>query len=178
MTTKAFNIDKLHLGEGAHTDRSNGLCVMEAVAWYNNEPHSDHPECTSPVLAANVRILNDAMPGDATRDKYLKPFIIPLVGTKATLEVEVKRAEHFARAAVTKFAPLALRAAGMTKEAERLEALSPDTPLAELEDAAGDAARDAAGYAARDAGYAAALWSTATDVLREAIAIQAATWGQ
>ncbi len=122
---------------------------MEVVAWYAGEAHSDAPACTSPVLAAYARGLNDAMPDDATRDvyEYLKPLIIPLVGTTATRGVEVKRAEHFARVAVTRIAPLALRTAGLKKEAETLEALAQDASLTSLRDAAGAAASAAAGAA-------------------------------
>ncbi len=166
MATQGIDLNVLHIGHGSHPDRSNGLCVMEVVAWYAGEAHSDAPACTSPVLAAYARGLNDAMPDDATRDKYLKPLIIPLVGTTATRAVEVKRAEHFARVAVTRIAPLALRTAGLKKEAETLEALAQDASLTSLRDAAwaaaGDASGDAAWAAAGDAMDAAgAAWNAA-----------------
>ena len=159
MATQEIDLNVLHIGHGSHPDRSNGLCVMEVVAWYVGEAHSDAPACTSPVLAAYARGLNDAMPDDATRDKYLKPLIIPLVGTTATRGVEVKRAEHFARVAVTRLAPLALRTAGLKKEAETLEALAQDASLTSLRAAAGAAAGDAAGAAAGAAARAA--WNAA-----------------
>ena len=155
MATQEIDLNVLHIGHGSHPDRSNGLCVMEVVAWYAGEAHSDAPACTSPVLAAYARGLNDAMPDDATRDKYLKPLIIPLVETTATRAVEVKRAEHFARVAVTRIAPLALRTAGLKKEAETLEALAQDASLTSLRDAAWAAAGDASGDAAWAAAWAA-----------------------
>ncbi len=166
MATQEIDLNVLHIGHGSHPDRSNGLCVMEVVAWYVGEAHSDAPACTSPVLAAYARGLNDAMPDDATRDKYLKPLIIPLVGTTATRGVEVKRAEHFARVAVTRIAPLALRAAGLKKEAETLEALAQDASLTSLRNAARAAARAAAGAAAGDAARAA--WNAARAAARAA----------
>ena len=197
MATQGIDLNVLHIGHGSHPDRSNGLCVMEVVAWYVGEAHSDAPACTSPVLAAYARGLNDAMPDDATRDEYLKPLIIPLVGTTATRAVEVKRVEHFARVAVTRLAPLALRAAGLKKEAETLEALAQDASLTSLRDAAGAAAGDAmdaagaawnaaraagdaaraAGDAARAAGDAArAAWNAARAAWNAARAAWAAAW--
>ena len=54
-----FGINKLRLAGGAHSSRDKGVCLMEAVAWFNDEPHSDHPACVDPALGAFGRRLND-----------------------------------------------------------------------------------------------------------------------
>ena len=42
------------LAHGAHDSPADGLCAMEAAAWLAGEPHSDHPACVSPVIAADA----------------------------------------------------------------------------------------------------------------------------
>jgi len=49
-----FDLDAITLASGAHDRRTDGVCVMEAVAWWAGEDHSDRPECASPVIAALV----------------------------------------------------------------------------------------------------------------------------
>lgn len=62
-----INIDPTKLGEivtldkGAHDDPDDGLCLLEAVAYVTNEPHSDHPKCVSIVLGEFGRQLNDVL---------------------------------------------------------------------------------------------------------------------
>lgn len=34
-------LETLTILKGSHTTREQGLCVMEAVAWFAGEPHSD-----------------------------------------------------------------------------------------------------------------------------------------
>ena len=55
-------LDEITLRHGSHTDRNSGVCLMEAVAWYAGEQHSDHPDCVCPVLGEMGRGLNDALP--------------------------------------------------------------------------------------------------------------------
>ena len=105
------------LAEGAHGTAQEGLCAMEAVAWLEGEPHSDHPECVSPVLAAYTRRFNDRL-GDADRQRLI-PFLPKLVGTVAP-ELEQARAEYLAWQAVSVFTPRALDAGGFTEHATRL----------------------------------------------------------
>jgi hypothetical protein len=97
------------------------MCVMEAVAWVAGEPHSDHPQCASPAIAAIMRLWNDRLPSDEAREK-LKPFVAKLVGSRSTEEVEARRwkmVETFSR---TVALPAALELAGLVKEAEAVKA--------------------------------------------------------
>lgn len=48
--THHVDLEKVTLREGAHGSREEGMCVMEAVAWFAGEPHSDSPDCASPII--------------------------------------------------------------------------------------------------------------------------------
>jgi hypothetical protein len=74
-----LNLDTLHLDRGDHDTRNRGVCLMEAVAWWAGEPHTDQPRCVSPVLATFGMSLNDRFPDD--RRQRLKPLIPLLPGT-------------------------------------------------------------------------------------------------
>ena len=50
-----FDLDTITLDSGSHDRRTDGVCVMEAVAWWAGEDHSDRPECVSPVIGAFLR---------------------------------------------------------------------------------------------------------------------------
>jgi hypothetical protein len=67
------------LEKGKHSDPSDGMCLLEAVALMAGEPFTDHPACVSPVLAEFGRTLNDALPDD--QRQLLAPLIPLLVGT-------------------------------------------------------------------------------------------------
>ena len=77
--TSHVDLGALTLAHGAHATREDGVCLLEAVAWWAHEPHTDHPACVSPVLAAFGRAWNDGLPDD--RRHILKPFIPLLPGT-------------------------------------------------------------------------------------------------
>src|SRR5216683_2245676 len=77
--TATIDLDTLTLAHGSHNDRSNGLCLMEAVAWFAGKPHSDKPPCVSSALGAYGRNLNDLLP--ETPRQQLKQFIPLLPGT-------------------------------------------------------------------------------------------------
>ena len=162
----------LTLSAGAHATREDGMCLMEAVAYISGEPHSDHPECACPVLAAYGRALNDRMPDDL-RSALLADLAPRLVGTRSTPEVERRRAYVVADHAVRMIAPLALDAEGLSEQAAALRTLPQIVdPLtartasyaaasyAAYAAAAAAAAADAA-YAAADAAYAAADYAAA-----------------
>lgn len=90
MTLDVLPLDEvksLSLARGKHSDRSSGLCVMEAVAWVAGEPHSDRPLCTSQLIGAFCRSWNDAM-SDDDRNEFLKPLIPHLIGTYDAKEDE------------------------------------------------------------------------------------------
>src|SRR5258708_2948327 len=74
-----IDLETLTLAKGAHENRDDGLCLMEAVAWFAGRPHSDKPPCVSPVLGTYGRALNDVLP-DIPRQE-LRQFIPQLPGT-------------------------------------------------------------------------------------------------
>ena len=72
-------LDSLHLAHGGHSSRSDGMCVMEAVAWLADLEHSDHPICVArPIRDAAIRV-NDSARFDE-RQK-LKPLIKLMMNT-------------------------------------------------------------------------------------------------
>lgn len=77
--TAILNLDTLHLAAGAHDDRYEGVCLLEAVAWFAGREHTDAPPCVSPVLQDYGTRLNDLLDGD--HRQQLKQFIPRLVGT-------------------------------------------------------------------------------------------------
>ena len=149
-----LDLDTLVLRSGTHTSSSDGVSLMEAVSALAGEPWSNSPSCTSPVIAAYARSLNDWLPDDARQ--RLKAYIPRLVGT-AEPDLELRRAFACADAAVRVFAPLAFAAAGLVAEAAKLGALAPvDRESAESARSAAESAE----WAARSAASSAA-WSVA-----------------
>jgi hypothetical protein len=192
QTVKKLDLENLVLKSGSHSSPAAGMCVMEAVAFVAGEPHSDHPECASAVIGAFMRTWNDDL--DDEGRQRLKPYILKLVGTKASAEIEDARGWLAADWLVRTHTAAWLELAGLKEHAEALRALpelrDPVTlegsrpTLAEArkkEAAAGaaawDAARDAAGDAAWDAARAAA-WAAARAAARAAAwdAARAAAW--
>ncbi|HXT48692.1 MAG TPA: hypothetical protein VN717_08625, partial [Gemmatimonadaceae bacterium] len=128
--TKTLDLSKiadLRFAHGAHDTRGRGkqkeLCIMEAVAWVAGEKHSDHPACVSPVIAAALRSWNDSL-SDPPRTELLKPLVPHIIGTATTAEDEETRAWMATDWLVRVHTPACLRLAGLTKEAENLEALA------------------------------------------------------
>jgi hypothetical protein len=116
------------LRAGAHPNRDDGVCAMEMVAWLAGEPHSDEPSCACPVIGALVRACNDAM-GDDARNRYLRPLVPTLVGTRATAAVERERGLQVVDAMVRVLLPRKLRREQRADEAELLAGLPPITRL-------------------------------------------------
>jgi hypothetical protein len=171
-----INLEAIKLLHGSHADREKGVCLMEAVAWFANEPHSDHPQCASPALTSFGIALNDSFP-DEQRQK-LKDCIPLLVGTR-NAELEQKRVYFLATQTIKVFAPIALRASagalpeGLKEHADKLngEAIKLEA-LPDIDSStAADAAR--AAYAAAYAADAAAeVYDKAIEVFKQAIAIK------
>ncbi len=155
-----LGIEKLHLANGAHASRDAGVCLMEAVAWFAGEEHSDRPGCTSPVLAAYARAINDLFT-DSER-QLLVPLIPRLVGTVDPV-LDVRRCKLLADS-VQKFAgwdaadaaKYAADAAESAKYAADAAAKRGAKSAANAAESAKYAAKSAARYAADAAGYAAA----------------------
>jgi len=169
--------DTMKLTHGSHAD-TDGQCLMEAVALLGGEEKTDDPACACPVLSAYGRRLNDAMgkgaEGDALRAKYLADLAPRLVGTRSTPEVEQRRAYVLADHAVRAFAPMALDAAGLVGEAEKLRALDPirdrDTATHAIHAAYAAYAADGAAAAAHAAWAAAHAAGAATHAIHAAYA--------
>jgi hypothetical protein len=155
-----IDLDTVVLGSGAHASASDGVSLMEAVSALAGEPWSNSPSCTSPVIAAYARSLNDWLPDDERQ--RLKAYIPRLVGT-AEPELEVRRGFACADAAVRVFAPLAFATAGLVEEAAKLRAHAPvDRDSAQSAQSAAQSAESAARSAA-----SLSAWSAA-EVMRSA----------
>jgi hypothetical protein len=166
-----LDLDTLVLRSGTHTSSSDGVSLMEAVSALAGEPWSNSPSCTSPVIAAYARSLNDWLP-DGARQR-LKVYIPRLVGT-AEPELELRRAFACADAAVRVFAPLAFAAAGLVEEVAKLGALAPvDRESAESARSAAKSARSAA-LSARSAARSAESAPAAAQAAAESAARLAA----
>src|SRR5438128_1766407 len=72
-------IESFHLERGNHASLKEGACVMELVSYLANEPWSDHPKCTCPMLTGYAIALNDRFTNE--HRQRLKPFISALIGT-------------------------------------------------------------------------------------------------
>jgi hypothetical protein len=172
MTTETLRElpEPTELKRGAHATFQEGVCAMELVAWIAHEEHSDHPQCASPVIGGFLRTWNDDM-NDHDR-QLLRPYLGRIVGTRGTSEQEAERCwmalDWYCRASV----PAWLRSAGLTVEAEAVEATNPvlDGTSASVAygvldraRASAEAARAAAGHAAGDAAATArdAAWGAA-----------------
>jgi hypothetical protein len=153
-----LKLDTITLAKGGHDDRDDGVCLLEAVAWWADEDHTDTPECVSTVLTTFGQKLNDVLP-DATR-QTLVPLIPSLVGTRGD-GLDETRSYMALDWLVRTYTPAWLDLAGLTVEAQALRDLRRIVDLAAAQ-AAGPVVRDgrekarAAGDAARDAAWAAA----------------------
>lgn len=115
-------IPDIKLSSGSHTSIEQGACVMELVSFVANEPWSDAPECACPVICAFMQSWNDGLP-DGERDALLRPLIPRLIGTRATPEIEQRRAVMAADWLIRSHAPAWLRLAGLTQQADALASL-------------------------------------------------------
>ena len=159
------------LEHGIHPTFESGACALELVAWMACEPHSDHPACVCPVIAAFVRSWNDGM-DDRDRNRLLVPILPRLIGTSAGPQVEEKRAYMALDWLVRTHTPAFLRLTPELREhAEALSSLPEITIVGDAVtctlSAARDAARAAAGVAAMVAAMA-AVWFAAWDAARDA----------
>jgi hypothetical protein len=171
----------LKLEAGGHSKPEQGMCLLEAIAYIQDQPFSDHPQCVSPVIGAFGRSWNDSL-DDAGRQR-LKAFIPDMIGTATTSADETTRAWLATDWLVRTFTPAWLDKAGLTEHAAKLRGLDALTSTAlarqaqpiieeakKASYAAGDAAGAAAGAAARAAAWAAAgaaagdaAWAAAWD---------------
>jgi len=189
-----LELGSIHLAYGKHPTRQQGVCLLEAVAWFASEAHSNHPTCVSPLLGGLGRAWNDTL--DDTTRQGLVGFIPRLVGTAAD-GTDQKRAWMLTDWLARTYAPALLRTAGLTLEAQRLEQAPPVTgpePAASLlptleaasklawaafePAAAGQPTQDAdAAEAVARALPVGAVWAAARDELAAAWAPGGVAWG-
>lgn len=148
-------LEEIHLRVGAHDEREEGVCLLEAVAYIAGENHSDQPICVCPVLAAFGRAWNDDL-DDETRQK-LKPYIPRMIGTAGDGHAERRGWMAFDWLSRT-CAPAWLELAGLPEHAAKLRGLPEPVDHQALAKAQIilDAALGAAWAAARGAAWAAA----------------------
>ena len=137
------------LKHGSHKDRDQGMCAMEFVAYLAREPHSDRPQCASPLITSFVTGCNDRW--NVKERQLLKPYLTRIMGTRDGKDLE--RAKIFAMHAVTRISPHAIESIGLKDEAEKMRSA---TTLEEGISAAESAAKYAAEYAAKSAAESAA----------------------
>jgi ElaB/YqjD/DUF883 family membrane-anchored ribosome-binding protein len=120
MTAKLAELPALT--GGTHDDIHEGCSVMEAAAYVAGEPWSDHPPSVCRRIGAFLRVWNDALP-DAERDTLLRPLILRLPGTRATPEIDMRRAIMATDWLVREYTPAWLRQANLSAHAEALQTL-------------------------------------------------------
>lgn len=116
-----------HLSHGSHRTAEDGRCAMEWVSYLAGEPHSDQPQCVSPVLRRFCIALNDRLE-DADRQK-LRPYLARTIGTAGDGRDE-ERLRLCREFVVRHSLPYYLDAAGRSEAAAPLRAL-PDALTAE-----------------------------------------------
>ena len=156
-----IDLELIELKHGSHASSQDGVCLMEAVALFAGEEHTDRPACVCPVLTNFGISLNDRM--NTVNRQKLKRLIPRLVGTRNE-SLENRRAEFLADRALRLFLPIALRHAGDAMEKANLEehAISLRQCVAQME--------------SLPAGYSATAAAAATAAAREAATATAAAW--
>jgi hypothetical protein len=169
-----FDLENITLLRGGHGERFTGAvcmvecanvaaaCIPELREKYGKAKFMDDHPSISPVVRSFSISWNDGL-NDEDRNRLLKPRVLQILGTKTTPQDEEARAwmatDWLARVAT----PAWLRLAGLTKEAQAIEATARivDAVTATAAQPALDAARTSAA-AARAAAWAAA-WAAARD---------------
>ena len=156
MSAPMIDLDALFLASGGHSSPEDGMCIMEATAYFAREPFSDHPKCVSRVIASFCRSWNDSL-NDADRNRLLKPYVTKVIGTATNDADEQTRAWLATDWLVRVNAPAWLDLAGLKDDADLLRKLPPLTSseiALAVQDSLNDARKNAA--AARAAAGAAA----------------------
>lgn len=99
------------------------MCTMEFVAWLAGEDHGDEPRCACPVLTTLVRAVNDLLPDDEARDRYLRSIAPRLVNSRGSEARAHARALLAADCAIRFFTPLHLDRLRRGTDAARLRNL-------------------------------------------------------
>src|SRR5919206_2866473 len=89
----------VRLSAGRHRSPHAGACVMELASMLAEEPFSDRPGSTSPVIGAFLRTYNDGLDDDRRQDLYpLAALIVGTAGARAVEEERASRCLAFSRA--------------------------------------------------------------------------------
>lgn len=119
------DLSTLRLSAGVHKNREDGVCLLEAVAWWAGEPHSNQPVCICPTLTPLCAELNDAMPDEER--SMLIPLIPRLAGSRVEESIEWERAFYLADYALRETHALKLEYWGYDEQALEILMLSPIT---------------------------------------------------
>lgn len=82
----------VRLAAGRHPSPRLGVCVMELASMLAEEPFSDRPRNTSPVIGAFLRTYNDGLDDERRQDLYA--LASQIVGSAARRSVERDRASR------------------------------------------------------------------------------------
>jgi hypothetical protein len=82
----------VRLSAGRHRSPHAGACVMELASMLADEPFSDRPHSSSPVIGAFLRTYNDGVDDERRQDLY--PLAALIVGTAGGRRVEAERASR------------------------------------------------------------------------------------
>lgn len=150
-------LENLKLLRGSHASREEGVCFMEAVAWFAGEPHTAYSKSVSPVLGAFLRGWDDDL-DDAGRQR-LKPYIPRVIGTAGDADADKARAWLATDWMIRVYTPAWLELAGLNDQALALRGL----PM--LDSSAAASAAQATIEGARTAAASAwdYIWVTAWD---------------
>lgn len=150
------------LAYGSHANPNDGRCAMEWVAYLAGEPHSDSPQCVSPVLRTFGISLNDRMPRE-WRQK-LRPYLARMIGTAGDRH-DPERVYVLQDWTVRTVVAKAFEVANLDDEAQRLRTLAPvvDAATVSAANAAADVARRAAVRAGDGGGAEAVLAAAAAN---------------
>src|SRR3990170_112662 len=81
------------LSRGKHRSARKGACFMEMASVLANEPWSDHPKCTHPLLGSMARLVNDnTSDGDRGELAVMIPSVVGLQGGGLAWTVDVTTA--------------------------------------------------------------------------------------
>lgn len=97
---------------------------MEAAAYTNEEPHSDHSPSVDPVLGALARTVNDVL-NDAERKAALVPLIVPLINTSGDPDLTTRRAYLIRDLSVRQIFPTLFDFVGLTDVSAALREVAP-----------------------------------------------------
>ena len=108
-------LEKITLSTGGHHSAVSGMCVMEAVSYIAGEQFSAYPECACPIITAFMISFNDTLFDNAARDRWIKPLIPAIVGSRVfqaggteDKDVLMRRSLIAGDAAVRRFVPFTL----------------------------------------------------------------------